>query len=253
MRATLAVCAVSLFAAVAAADSPGIPGATPEQLAAHLRALLLKNLPTPLYEASPNWGHQSDARRLHFRGKLRDLRLEMEHEPRNDGLWRRIRVDAIQPEDNLQLELRNLHETETGRLGFQIAAALDVKFDIVQQRWLSGVKLLDVSARGRCRPMMAVDCDAAARWERGALIPELVIDWRITRAYLTYDKLKLDHVAGLGGEAAELIGDAAQVLIRQWKPSIERDLLAKASDAIVRAGQQKEVRLSLSKLLQKSP
>ncbi len=178
MRATLAVCAVSLFAAVAAADSPGIPGATPEQLAAHLRALLLKNLPTPLYEASPNWGHQSDARRLHFRGKLRDLRLEMEHEPRNDGLWRRIRVDAIQPEDNLQLELRNLHETETGRLGFQIAAALDVKFDIVQQRWLSGVKLLDVSARGRCRPMMAVDCDAAARWERGALIPELAMYWR---------------------------------------------------------------------------
>jgi hypothetical protein len=49
-----------------------------------------------------------------------------------------------------------------------------------------------------------------------------------------------------------MIGETAHSLLNQWRPSIERDLLAKANAAIVKAGEQKEVRLSLSKLVKPS-
>jgi hypothetical protein len=61
----------------------------------------------------------------------------------------------------------------------------------------------------------------------------------------------VEHIAGLGGEAAKLLGDAARGSIKQWRPSMEHELLAKANVAIVKAGDTKEVRVSLSKLLGK--
>lgn len=238
-----------IFVGPVSAQVPLLAGSTKDQLSGDLRGLLLKNLPDPLYEAAPNWGHQSEAKRLQFRGKLRDLRLEMMHEPKNDGVWRKIRVEAVNPADTLVFDLRHLTKADGGRLAFQIFTAMDVSFDIRQQRWVSGIKLLDTEARGRARVRITVDCEAMSRIESGNLLPDLVIDLKVVRADLGYENLKFEHIAGLGGEAAEIIGEAAQALIRQWKPSIERDLLAKASAAIVKAGEHKEVRVSLSKLL----
>ena len=38
-----------------------------------------------------------------------------------------------------------------------------------------------------------------------------------------------------GGDAAKLVGKAAHRALKQWRPNLERDLLAKASDAVVKA------------------
>jgi hypothetical protein len=247
-----AVVALVGVVAGAPAQPPIIPGSTKDQLAGDLRGLLLKNLPNPLYEASPNWGHQAEAKRFLLRGRVRDLDVEMNHEPRNDGVWRKIRVEAVNPAESLVFDLRQVAKTGDGRLTFQVFTALDIKFDLHQQRWFSGVKLLDAEARGRARVRITVDCEATSRIEAPNLLPELVFELKVTKADLGYDNLKLDHIAGIGGEAAQMIGDAAHSLLNQWRPSIERDLLAKANAAIVKAGEHKEVRLSLAKLI-KSP
>jgi hypothetical protein len=240
---------VFIFATAAHAQAPLLPGSTKDQLSGDLRGLLLKNLPSPLYEAAPNWGHQSDAKRLEFRGKLRNLRLEMMPQPRNDGVWRKIKVEAIHPADTLVFDLRHLVKADDGRLAFQLFVALDVHFDIRQQRWMSGIKLLDTEIRGRTRVRITVDCEAKSRLDTANFLPDLVIQLKVVRANLEYENLKFEHIAGLGGEAAEIIGELGQTLIKQWKPSIERDLLAKANAAILKAGEQKEVRVSLAKLL----
>lgn len=249
-RFILAAAAICILTGIGAAQIPLLPGSAKDQLSGELRALLIKNLPDPLYEASPNWGNQSDSRRLHWRGKVRDLHLDVMHEPRNEGLWRKIRVTAVNPNDTLVLDIRRLQPSANGGLDFQIYLAIDVAFDVVQQRWVAGIKLLDASARGRARARITVDCEAASRLDTSKLLPELVVDLKVTKADLGYDNFKLDHIAGLGGEAAQMIGEAGPALIRQWKPSIERDLLAKANAAIVKAGEHKEIRLGLGKLLQ---
>jgi hypothetical protein len=56
-----------------------------------------------------------------------------------------------------------------------------------------------------------------------------------------------EHVAGVGGELAEWIGDAGHNLMKHIKPSIEHHLLEKANAAIVKAADTKEVRISLTK------
>jgi hypothetical protein len=180
---------------------------------------------------------------------MRDMDLEINHEPRNDGVWRRIRVEAVNPADTLVFDIRNLTTTGDGRVAFQLFVAMDIKFQIVQQRWISGLKLLDAEARGSARVRLTLDCTAASRIEAPNLLPELVFELKVEKADLGYENLKLEHIAGIGGDAAQMIGETAHSLLNQWRPSIERDLLAKANAAIVKAGEQKEVRLSLSKLV----
>ena len=63
-----------------------------------------------------------------------------------------------------------------------------------------------------------------------------------------FDHFQLEHINGVGGDLAKLIGEAAQARLEQWRPSLERDLLERADAAVVKAADTKEVRLSVMKL-----
>src|SRR3954467_5585414 len=71
-----AVFALLAMIGEAGAQPPLLPMSSKDQLSGDLRGLLLKNLPTPLYEASPNWGHQAESKRLLIRGRLREIQVD---------------------------------------------------------------------------------------------------------------------------------------------------------------------------------
>lgn len=236
------------FAALAAPPIPLISGSAKDELAGDLRGLLLQNLPQPLYQKENNWGHQEMVRRRHLRGRVGDMRVEITHEPKNDGVWKRLRVDAVSPSETLVLDLRDVVSPSPGRITFQVFGSLDTYLTYTHQRWESGLKLFDATSRARARVKVTLDCEATTRLENGVLLPDLVIELKVVKADVKYDNLKFEHVAGVGGDAAQLIGELAHAALTQWRPSVEKDALARANAAIVKAGQHKEVRLSLAKL-----
>src|SRR5260370_13628595 len=84
---------------------------------------------------------------------------------------------------------------------------------------------------------------------KNGIIPEMVFRARVVRANVGYDRLTVEHIAGVGGDAAKLLGEAIQQGLRQWHPSLERDLIAKANAAIEKAADTKEVRVNLKQLV----
>jgi hypothetical protein len=254
MRTVFAVIVAALAWATQApaGQIPGLTGSAQDELAGNLRGLLLKHMPTPLYETARDWGRQTSGRRLQIRGRMRGIDADIVHDLKNDGLWQKLRVDAINPKESLILDLRNVVNKEPGKISFQVFAALDTHFEYHRQRWLSGVKLIDAKARARARVKITLDCEATARIENGLILPELVVQLSVTKADLRYDNLKFEHIAGIGGEAAETIGEIAHTAVTQWRPSVQRDLLEKANAAIIKAGENREVRLSLAKLFKTS-
>jgi len=247
----LAVLAVPAWGAPLVPVPPPMPA---DYLVGLLRKLLLANLPDPLIEKEFNWGAMKEvAVGVKWKRDARLLpRAEVQRKLHNDGVWRRVKVTADAPDKTLQLGIDDLHVPEEGKLTFMLHVALPVHLYFEQQIWKAGERLYSGSTRARCRVGLHLNVESVSRLEPNpkSFFPDVVFRVRVTDARLTYDNLVVEHTLGVGGDAAKMLGDALLDAIKQWKPSLEGDLLIKANKAIINAGDTKEVRISISKLLQ---
>lgn len=215
---------------------PLLGGGSKDSMAGSLRGYLLQALPNPLYETDPNKAHK--ARKMHH--------------SRKQGIWRKVRITAVNPHDDLVVDLRDPCSPEAGRLTFSVFLALDTRIDYHRQLWEAGIKLYDGSIRARARLKVTLDCEATTRLEtNGSPLPEAVFRLRVTRANVQLENVVVEHIVGVGGDAAKMIGDSLRSSLHHLHPSLERQLLARAEAAIVKAGDTKEVRIGLSRLLKK--
>lgn len=240
---------------LASAQPPAsqLSAAETESLSKHVRTLLIRNLPDPLVQSSPGWGNQKETNigvKYHKEGLK--LWTEVLKGLRNDGTWRKMSVRAVNVEQTLALGLKDVVSPEPGRVTFIAMLGVDCELKFEQQVWARGLRLYSGETRGRCRGALALKCEATNRTELkpGLFLPDLVVRLRVTEAQLFYDKLEIIHTAGIGGDGAKILGDAVVSTIKQVKPSLERDLLAKANAAIVKAGDTKELRIELNKLFE---
>jgi hypothetical protein len=232
---------------------PLLDAGSPDALAGVLRGALVKLLPAPLYEASPGWGQTREvASGVRWRGQGLQVHPEVARSPKNDGTWRKVRVTADNLRDSLVLDLRDVRQPDPLHLTFTVFLSADLNAEIERQRWEAGVRLSSASVRARLRARLRLDCEAEARLEAGdSFLPDAVFRLHVARAELSYDNLVVEHVAGVGGTAARLVGEAFRGGVRRFDPAVERGLLERADAAIVRAGDTHEVRVSLGRVLQK--
>jgi hypothetical protein len=263
--AMMAALALVIVPAVQAQQSPSpvkslsagnvlsaLGGGSVDALAGALRGYLIKAMPTPLYEDTRHWGLQKPVREVKWRGKGVHVHPEKIEVMKNDGRWWKVRVTGERLPDTLIFDLRDARQIESGRMTFTAFLSFDTHVDYDKQIWHSGTRTYSSSIRARLRVKLTLHCEATARLDGSSgLLPDAVFRLRVLQAESGYDNFVVEHIAGLGGEAAKLLGDAARNSIQQWRPSMERELLAKLDAAIVKAGDTKEVRVSLSKLLGK--
>ena len=254
----LGALALSLTAVSTAPAQPPSPLSllTPtgvDALSGALRGILVRSLPDPLYEASPGWGHMKYvARGIEWHGQGLNVHPEVQRSHKNDGTWQKVRFTADKPADTLVLDLRNVQFPEPSRLTFDIFLCFDAHADYTRQVWDNGRKLYDGSLRARLRVKANLSCEVTTRLEPGGgLLPDAVFRMRLTKADVSYDNFVAEHVAGVGGELAKVIGDALRGGLKQWRPSLERELLQRADAALLKAGETREVRVNLASIFTK--
>jgi hypothetical protein len=229
---------------------PLLDAKSPEALAGVLRGAMLKYLPDPIYEASPGWGEKRTVNALHFKHTGSVPRPTMEKAQRNHGVWRKIRLSARDLPNTLILDVRNVQFPDPSRMTFEVFLSFDAYADFEQQNWERGVRVWSGSVRARFRLKLQMACEATTKLDpsKNVLVPDAVFRVRATSAKVTYDNLVFEHVPGLGGSAAKLVGNTFHSALTQWRPSMERSLLAKADAAILRAADSREVRISLARM-----
>jgi hypothetical protein len=234
--------------------SPTTGGDDPfKGMSSALRQLLVDALPDPLYEASPGWGNtRMVAHAVVWRGQGIRVHPEIVKTPRNDGVWRKVRVRANNLKDTLIFDIRDPQNPEKGRTTFTVFLSFDARVGYEQQTWEKGVRLYSGSVRARMRTKLTLFCESTTRLEKnGTFFPDTVFRLRVVRSDLKYDNLVVEHIAGVGGATAKVLGDAAHAAINQWRPSVERKLVERVNAAIVRAGDTREIRIGLGGLLKK--
>jgi hypothetical protein len=217
-------------------DVPSLPTPSEAELARILREMLLARIPDPLYHAEPGWGKQVPA-------------LIDHNKMRNEGVWRKLRATANNPAQSLIVEVRNVKEPAPAKMTFDLLVALDVWLDFEQQIWERGIRIYSGSSKARSKVWTALAIEVTTRFDGKGLLPDLIVHIHVTKADVRYSKFELIHTAGIGGDGAKLLGEAMQGLLKDLHPSLEKEMLQKADAAIIKAGDSKEVRISLGKLL----
>jgi hypothetical protein len=231
---------------------PNLPAllspASTDALAGALRGYLVKNVAPVLYEDNSKWG---GTKQTPNGVKWSGIHPHLQYASKNDGDWRKLRAVAPKLADTLILDIRNVQYPEAGKLTFDLYLAFDALVEYEHQKWDGGVRLFSTSARARLRAKAAISCEVTTRLEKtGALLPDAVFKLHVSSAKLSYDNLVVEHVAGVGGEAAKVIGDTVKGGLKKWHPSLENELLKKGNAALMKAGDMKEVRVSLAGLFQ---
>lgn len=217
-------------------------------LSATFRDLLLANLPDPMVTSDRHWGQQKE---VVVGLKWHKLKPEPQKSFRNDGHWQRMSVKAIDPSKTLALAVRDVRSPEPGITTFETFLGLDARLTFEQQLWKSGVRVYGGETRARCRAALRLKCEVTSKIEPkpGSILPDVVLRVRVTEAELNYTDLVCEHTAGLDGPMAKAVGEQIHKFVNQVKPSLEKDLLAKANSAIVKAADTRDVRVALDQLL----
>lgn len=238
------VCLLAIGLGLAPAGAPEDDSL--QALAEALKPVLAKSLPPVLYEKSTNWGHQEMAPNgLRWHG----LRAEVVKTPKNDGKWRKLRLTTQDLPKTLVINLSDLKDAGADRQTFKALLAFGAGVEYEQQNWDLGVRLWSASVKARMQLKVALECENVLRVEKTkGLVPDLVFRLRVTKADIGYEDFVVEHIAGVGGSAARLIGEAAHRSVKRWKPSLESELLARADAAIVKAADTRELRLGLGGL-----
>jgi len=250
MRLTIATIFSLAFCCTARADDSDLP--TTEELSATMKGLLNTALPSPLVQQEFNWGHQrkvTNGITWEKDGIFRKPRVQ--EKLKNDGIWRKLKVEAVEPEKTLSVKVFSVQKPEKGKITFLLMISMQTRITFDQQLWASGVRLYSGETRARCQPVLLLSCESTTRTEKnGSTLPDVIFRMRVTHAKLTYENLVVEHTAGIGGDGAKLLGETIIEFVKDIRPSLEKNMLGKANKAIVKAGDTKEVKLSLSKLLE---
>ena len=226
----------------------------PEEVAAIsklMRDMALQHMPDPLVKANDGWGKQKEF--VVGKVMLRNPNKfpEAPRELFNDGLWRRFTVTARDPADTLGIGITELVRPEADKMLVTINVAMDINFRMEQQLWVRGRQLYSGETRGHCTGAVQLKAVVThkSEFKPGALFPDIALKVTTTEAKLFYDKIVIDHTAGLDGDDAKKVGDLVVDLVKSVKPELEKELLDKANAAILKAAGTKELKLQLDKLM----
>jgi hypothetical protein len=227
----------------------------PEEVAAItklMRDMALKHMPDPLVKANHNWGKQKEfaVGKVMLRNPNR-VGPEMPRELFNDGMWRRFTVTARDPAETLAIGIPELVRQAEDTVLVTLNVAMDINFRMEQQLWKRGLQLYSGETRGHTKAGVQLKAKVVHKIEikPGSLFPDVVLKITTTDAKLFYDKIVIDHTAGLDGEDARAVGDWVIDLVKTIKPDLEQQLLEKGNAAILKAAGTKEIKLQLDKLV----
>jgi hypothetical protein len=227
----------------------------PEEVAAISKLLYemaMKKMPDTLVKANDGWGKQKE----YAVGKvmLRNSGRLPPEAPRvvvNDGLWRRFTVAPREPEKTFGVGIAELVRPEPDKMLVTINVAMEINFRMEQQLWKRGHMLYSGETRGHCKTAVQLKATVVHKTEfkPGSLLPEVALKITTTDAKIFYDKIYIDHTAGIDGPDAQALADTVIDLVKSVMPTLERDLLEKGNAAIVKAAGTREVRVEIDKLM----
>jgi hypothetical protein len=218
-----------------------------------LTDLFRRHLPDPLAQTSDNWGQQEEVRGNRRRIKDWHIVSEPYEYKRNQGLWRRLTL-RVPDRQCVHVGVRDIQFPRRGCLqGTILTVVEEMKLQLEQQHWCHGVRLYSCDIRAHCKVGLTLFAQVTSQQAHSptALLPNYIFTVRVYQARLDYDRVVVDHIMGLDGQAAKIAGDTIREIVRRFKPDLEEQLRQRAEAAIVRVTDNRQLHLTLDDWLRR--
>jgi hypothetical protein len=192
-----------------------------------LTRLALAHLPRQ-FTNDKQWGMQVEKRRgvqvVDSRGKL-DVRSKKELV--NHGNWRRYSASLRNPEQEFQIQLRNIQELVDGGIGLEVHCKGHLDFVAQQSNWKNGVRLLNLTATGHTEVEVQIELEVRTEFVGRGLLPDVIIRPAARQARLYIYDFRVDRIGKIGGELAQQIGREARKQLQTKLAEQEQKIVAK--------------------------
>lgn len=199
-----------------------------------LRSILLESLKSE-YVDDRHWG--GTTRR--FDGfRVQGTRISKREREIPHGIWRRFRVNLIQPEKNFHVEFAQLEPTADGVIPFSIRIRLRARCESTFVWWTYGVKgvngttVSDVTLQLK----MVLNTSPRLKFDLQSPLPKLELRPQIASLAIELKDLDVRRFGVLQGDVVKVLGDGAtdavEALIQQQEGKIRKKLQQKLDEAV---------------------
>jgi hypothetical protein len=233
-----------LASCVVAAEQPTVEPSPPvnESLSSLAQRIVLENLPKQFVDQR-NWGHTTRViNGLHFDKDGDGLRIEKHTKEVKDGIWKQYRIDLVDPEHQLHVQIANLRQLDSSHSAFTVLLSAKLHADGRWEQWKDGVKLLNVNAAADSRIEARIDCEMTVDWKPVGLLGQITVEPKVTGARLDLVDFDLKKVSKIEGRLAHELGERLKETLAKRLHDEEPKVVEKLNRAI----QQRQDRLRFS-------
>lgn len=218
-----------------------------DEFQALLAGLVRANLPDK-FEDLRDWG-QTRELTTGLRVRREGLKLEARRKRKevNDGTWKMYRLRVVDKDEQFQLWVENVRETESGMLAFDVTTVARLEAFGRWSVWERGVQLVSLSAEADARVRLRASCQLALRLDPSRLPPDVVLKPTVERAELELLDFRLRRVSDLHGPLVRQLGRTLEDLVED-KLAASRDRLPEKFNRQIDK-QQGKLRFSLHDFL----
>lgn len=217
----------------------------PEWFQNMIQRIVRENVPEK-YVHDKDWGKTDrrwDGLDITSKGPLR-LTTKRKWKEVNHGTWRRYEISPVNPAEDLQIRIENVHDAGDGQVAFEVSLASKLHVHGRQAEWTKGVQVYSVSADADADVRMRAWCRVGTRLDVAKFPPDVIISPTIDKADLDVTKFKLRSVSKLDGPMVRQLGKRVHKLLDNKIEEKREQLPNKLNRAI--AKHNDKMRLSLA-------
>ena len=209
-----------------------------------LTQIALDSLPDK-YEDTKNWGEQTK-RWDGIKWRREGIKIESSRRWKmvNHGTWDKYTATIRNPEEEFSLQIKNMRETDDGKIAFEILVAAHLNIEARQSKWVKGVQLYSVNARGHAKVRLNVAIEMNVQMGISNFPPDVILIPNATSAQLELDEFRIDRISKVGGEVAQQITKHARSRLDKKIEDQEQKIVAKINKQLEK--KQDEFRLSIA-------
>ena len=164
------------------------------------------------YEKRRDWGKTKNI----TVGIRRDgIKLHRRKKPVNHGVWKHYKINLIEPDKTLAVQIENLRASDNGRVAFTLA--LQIKFDLWARTkiYKYGVHLIALETVGDAAIDLEIDCEIGMKFQTQQGSAGIAIDPQVTDARLDITDFHLRRISNAKGPVIRELGEELPRIIER--------------------------------------